>query len=173
MLTALWAREEGLPLNSKVAIAAGVLTIIDGLAAAALSFTEHSRSIGPSLLLSAFLILSTIFHAVRLRTLWMKPVGLPIASLSTASLALKLLILILEEQSKRRWIIGDKETWSSEETAGLSNRIGFYWLNVLLLKGYSAALSIAKLPIIDSKLLSESLWERIGHKWKTGKRSPS
>ncbi|GJC98969.1 hypothetical protein ColKHC_07795 [Colletotrichum higginsianum] len=166
-LTALWAREEGLPLNSKAAIAAAVLSIIDGLAAAALSFTEHSRSVGPSLLLSAFLVLSTIFHGVRLRTLWLKSVGVLIASLSTASLALKLVILVLEEQSKRRWIIGDKEAWSSEETAGLSNRIGFHWLNVLLLKGYSAALSIAKLPIIDSKLLSESLWERIGLKWKT------
>lgn len=156
-------------MNSKAAIAAAVLTIIDGLAAAALSFTEHSRSVGPSLLLSAFLVLSTIFHGVRLRTLWLKSVGVPIASLSTASLALKLVILVLEEQSKRRWIIGDKEAWSSEETAGLSNRIGFHWLNVLLLKGYSAALSIAKLPIIDSKLLSESLWERIGLKWKTGR----
>ncbi|KAK6213368.1 hypothetical protein QIS74_09370 [Colletotrichum tabaci] len=169
-LTALWAREEGLPLNSKAAIAAAVLTIVDGLAAAALSFTEHSRSVGPSLLLSAFLVLSTIFHGVRLRTLWLKSVGVPIASLSTASLALKLVILVLEEQSKRRWIIGDKEAWSSEETAGLSNRIGFHWLNVLLLKGYSAALSIAKLPIIDSKLLSESLWQRIGLKWKTASK---
>ncbi|KAF6832441.1 hypothetical protein CPLU01_06124 [Colletotrichum plurivorum] len=168
-LTALWAREESLSVDSRVEIAVGALTIVDGLAAATLSFTEHSKSVGHSLLLSAFLILSTIFDAVRLRTLWLKSVGVPIVSLSTASLALKLGILVLEEQSKRRWIIGDKDAWSSEETAGLSNRIGFYWLNVLFLKGYSSALSIAKLPIIDSQLLSESLWERIGHSWNTAK----
>ncbi|KAF6838319.1 hypothetical protein CMUS01_04702 [Colletotrichum musicola] len=169
-LTALWAREESLSVDSRVAIAVGALAIVDGLAAATLSFTEHTKSVGPSLLLSAFLILSTIFDAVRLRTLWLKSVGVPIVSLSTASLALKLAILVLEEQSKRRWIIGDKEVWSSEETAGLSNRMGFYWLNVLFLKGYSSALSIAKLPVIDSHLLSESLWERIGHSWDTASK---
>ncbi|KAF6815977.1 hypothetical protein CSOJ01_03246 [Colletotrichum sojae] len=169
-LTALWAREESLSVDSRVAIAVGALTIVDGLAAATLSFTEHSKSVGPSLLLSAFLILSTIFDAVRLRTLWLKSVGVPVVSLSTASLALKLAILVLEEQSKRRWIIGDKQAWSSEETAGLSNRMGFYWLNVLFLKGYSSALSIAKLPVIDSQLLSESLWERIGRSWNTASK---
>ncbi|OHE96342.1 hypothetical protein CORC01_08414 [Colletotrichum orchidophilum] len=165
-LTALWARDADLTLNKKTAVAAAALTILDGIFLAALSFTEHSRSLGPSLLLSVFLVLSTIFDAVRLRTLWVKSVGTPIVSLSTAAFALKFALLVQEEASKRRWIIDDASEYSSEETAGLFNRVGFHWLNSLLRKGYSSPLSIAKLPVIDRQLLSDSLWDRVGQKWK-------
>ncbi|KXH60895.1 hypothetical protein CSAL01_06382 [Colletotrichum salicis] len=133
-LTALWARDADLALNNKTAIAAAALTILDSVFVAGLSFTEHSRSLSPSLLLNAFLVLSTIFDA--------------------------------EEASKRRWIIGDSSECSSEETAGLFNRVGFHWLNSLLLNGFNSPLSIDKLPVIDRQLLSDSLWNRVGQKWR-------
>ncbi|KAK1623308.1 ABC multidrug transporter [Colletotrichum phormii] len=165
-LTALWACNTDLTLNRTAAIAAAALTTLDSIFVAALSYTEHSRSLSPSLLLSAFLALSTIFDAVHLRTLWVKSVGTPLVSLSTAAFALKFALLVQEEASKRRWIIDDSGECSSEETAGLFNRIGFHWLNSLLYKGYSSPLSIAKLPAIDRQLLSDSLWNRLGQKWK-------
>ncbi|KAK1675557.1 P-loop containing nucleoside triphosphate hydrolase protein [Colletotrichum godetiae] len=160
-LTTLWAR----------AIAAAVLTILDSVFVAGLSFTEHSRSLSPSLLLNAFLVLSTIFDAVRLRTLWIKSVGTPIVALSTATFGLKLALLVQEEASKRRWIIGNSSECSSEETAGLFNRVGFHWLNGLLLNGYKSPLSIDKLPVIDRQLLSDSLWNRVGQKWRNSPKT--
>ncbi|KAK1724964.1 P-loop containing nucleoside triphosphate hydrolase protein [Colletotrichum acutatum] len=150
----------------RTAIAAAALTILESVFVAGLSFTEHSRSLSPSLLLSAFLVLSTVFDAVRLRTLWVKSVGTPIVALSTAAFGLKIALLVQEEASKRRWIIDNSSECSSEETAGLLNRVGFHWLNGLLLNGYSSPLTIAKLPVIDRQLLSDPLWDRVGQKWR-------
>jgi hypothetical protein len=165
-LAALWAKDTNTTQDKRTTVAAAVLGILDCVAFAALSISEHSSSVGPSLLLDFYLLLSVIFDAVRLRTLWLKSVDTTIASLSSASLALKLVILVLEELSKRRWIIDGATSWSNEETAGLFSRTGFCWLNPLLLTGYSATLSVSKLPVIDRTLLSESLWERIGPKWE-------
>ncbi|KAL2873350.1 hypothetical protein SGCOL_011492 [Colletotrichum sp. CLE4] len=129
------------------------------------------RSLSPSLLLNAFLVLSTIFDAVRLRTLWIKSVGTPIVALSTATFGLELALLVQEEASKRRWIIDNSSECSSEETAGLFNRVGFHWLNGLLLNGYKSPLSIDKLPVIDRQLLSDSLWNRVGQKWRNSPKT--
>ncbi|KAK1624645.1 P-loop containing nucleoside triphosphate hydrolase protein [Colletotrichum phormii] len=120
---------------------------------------------------NAFLVLSTIFDAVRLRTLWVKSVGTPIVALSTAAFGLKLALLVQEEASKKRWIVGDSSECSSEETAGLFNRVGFHWLNSLLFNGYNSPLSIDKLPVIDRQLLSDSLWNRVGQKWRNSPKT--
>lgn len=70
------------------------LSILGCLGFVALSVSEHSKSVAPSLIPGFYLTLSTLIDAVRLRTLWLKPAPLRMTALFTASLALEMTILI-------------------------------------------------------------------------------
>lgn len=127
----------------------------------ALSFLEHSNSAGPSLLLETYLVVSILFDAVRIRTLWLGESKGVIPALFTSCLAIKIVIVVLEESGKKRWLLPSQRTCSTEITEGIFGRTLFVWLDKMMWKGYSNALSVVTLPQIDSQLLSDSLWQRI------------
>lgn len=131
------------------------------LTALTLSFFEHTKSAGPSLLLNLYLTISILFDAVRIRTLWLLSSDRAIAALSIVCLVVKVAVLILEECGKRQWLLPSQWPWSTEVTGGIFNRTLFVWLDSMMWKGYSNALAVVTLPDIDSHLLSESLWNRI------------
>ncbi|KAI0121749.1 hypothetical protein BJ170DRAFT_137603 [Xylariales sp. AK1849] len=162
VLVALWSLDGTTPQRTRASVPAAVLSMFECVVFMTLSFMEHQRSIGAPLLLDAYLLISILFDAVRVRTLWLKHVQLSIPILLTATIVFKLGILILEELGKRRWILPGKQPWSNEVTGGIFGRTLFAWLDRMMWKGYSSALAVKNLPDIDSALLSESLWGRIG-----------
>ena len=161
-LLALWSLGGPSTHQTRASVPAAALSMVECFIFMALSFSEHRKSAGSSLLLDAYLSISVILDIVRVRTLWLNHTKSSIAGLFTTCLAVKLVALILEESSKRRWLLTTPWVWSKEVTGGVFSRTLFAWLDRLMYTGYSSALSVAKLPDIDAKLLSQSLWERIG-----------
>lgn len=169
-LLALWSLGGASTHQTRASVPAAALSMVECLVFMALSFSEHRKSAGSSLLLDAYLSISVILDIVRVRTLWLNHTQASIAGLFTTCLAVKLVALILEESSKRRWLLPTSWIWSTEVTGGVFSRTLFAWLDRLLYTGYSSALSVGKLPDIDAKLLSRSLWDRIGPELEKSKK---
>jgi ATP-binding cassette, subfamily C (CFTR/MRP), member 1 len=163
---AQWFLEER---RTSAAIAAGFMTLAATIAAACLSFISHSRTPGPSLLLSTYLFFSLLCDIPRARTLWVMGYPGTIAGLFYATMGLKVISLSLEETSERRFIYRGEGSCPDEEAVGLINRTLFIWISDLIKQGYSHTLEVKDLPAIDHTLLSGHLWEAVGKGWDSSK----
>lgn len=120
-------------------IVASSLGLADALAVITLTLVHHERSLRPSATISIFLFLSIMIDIV---SFW-RLIPLGIDSLSgtfAAMLASKAITLALEVRNKKRLL---SEKWSHvgpEETSGILNRMSYWWMNCLLLKGYRGPL---------------------------------
>lgn len=121
----------------------------------------------PSFIINLYLIATALFDAARVRTRWLKNEGdgHALAAVMTASLAVKVVILLLEAREKRSLLLGLYSRFSVESTSGLISRSSFWWLNSLLISGHRTVLSVADLPAIHEKLDSESLGEQLQSAW--------
>lgn len=155
-------------LNTRFSIASAVLNLLAALCIVLLAHIEHTKSIRPSFLLTAYLFVSLVFDAARLRTEWLISLNKVYASVLSTSTALKLSLLILETIEKRRILIYRGTSPSRESTSGPLSRGFFVWLNSLLISGWATVLTGDGLPVISEKLSSEKLALRFGKSWATG-----
>lgn len=161
-LVALWSLDGQTHMHTQTSVPAAVLSMVECVVFMLLSFLEHTNSVGPSLLLDAYLLVSILFDVVRTRTMWLNHTNTWIAALFTICIMIKIGVLILEEYNKRKWLLPSHKRWSLEVTGGIFSRTLFVWLDKMMWKGYSNALAVATLPDIDADLLSKALWQRIG-----------
>ena len=150
-------------------IAASFISFASGLMLCALSYTEHTRSLRPSLLLNAYLLLSALLDVATLRTFWMAAVSTPIRALFTVSFSLKLVVLVLEAKEKGKYLRHGVQLGSPEATAGLYSQGLFWWLNPLLSTGFRRLLKPHDLYTLDEEMASELLNRRFWHAWDNGK----
>jgi ATP-binding cassette, subfamily C (CFTR/MRP), member 1 len=129
-----------------------------------LSYQEHTKSIRPSALLEVYLFFTLLFDAVRARTLWLV-IGDEIAIIFTTSLALKLLLLLLEAKRKNSYLASTEAQRGPEETSGAFGRVLFLWLISLINTGYRKILSLKDLYPLDEDLRSETVSARFEAAW--------
>ncbi|RAK99259.1 P-loop containing nucleoside triphosphate hydrolase protein [Aspergillus ibericus CBS 121593] len=158
----LWARHNII----RTAIPAISLSLVDALSITFLSAIEHNRSVRPSSLLSIYLFLSIGFDAVQVRTLFIRQYPPSLAALSAATVALKVLLLALEAQPKRRYLKSAHRDTSPESTSGIFARTIFWWLNRLFLTGFRKLLTIEDLFPTDEDLRSGPLRRKIRLAWE-------
>ncbi|KAJ8114351.1 hypothetical protein OPT61_g3746 [Boeremia exigua] len=142
---------------SRASNAAGFLA---SLAIILVSYLEHRKSLRPSVLLSIYLFLTLLLDTARTRTLWLTITSQSRTSdarLFTASLAIKVIILILESKQKVAWIQQDWKKHSPEERIGFFDMGLFIWLRQLFMAGYSSVLTIDNLYSLDPNLSSERM----------------
>ncbi|KAK1590443.1 ABC transporter [Colletotrichum navitas] len=143
------------------AAAASALSFLASLFMIGLSFAEHSRAPRPSMLLTGYMFFQILFDVAQARTSWlMARTSLStqlFARLFTASLAVKIVILIVEAQRKARWIRWTAEEHSPEETSGLFSLSVYFWLNRLFLHGYKKVLTIKDLYALDRGMIAETM----------------
>lgn len=120
-----------------------------------LSYLEHERSPAPSSLLFLFLLLTSIFDIARVRTLWTIGETAAIAGIFSASVAMKLVMVVLESWSKRKYLACDSRDRPREELAGFFSRTVFLWVGPLLLSGFRKWLVPSDLGPIDQALRSD------------------
>ncbi|RAH71082.1 P-loop containing nucleoside triphosphate hydrolase protein [Aspergillus aculeatinus CBS 121060] len=156
-----WARHN----LTRTAIPAIVLSLVDSISITVLTALEHDRSLRPSSLLSIYLLLSTLFDAVQVRTLFIRHFPSPLEALAAASVALKLVLLMLEAQSKRKYLKSPYRVVSPESTSGIFARTVFWWLNGLFLRGFRKLLTVENLFPTDEALNSSRLGRRIRRAW--------
>jgi ATP-binding cassette subfamily C (CFTR/MRP) protein 1 len=89
-LLILWVSSDNLRTPSSIPAAA--LSFVNSLALGQLSYLEHTRSLQPSTLITAYLLLSLLFDATQARTLYLRANSNVLAAVFTASIALKLAV---------------------------------------------------------------------------------
>jgi ATP-binding cassette subfamily C (CFTR/MRP) protein 1 len=156
-------------LNTHFSLAAAILNLTASFLILILAHFEHVKSIRPSFLLTAYLFVSLLLDAARLRTEWLISVNVSYAAVMSASTALKLALLVLETIEKRKILISVSEVAPSKEsTSGPFSRGFFVWVNSLLMSGWGTALTNDDLPAIYEKLSSEKLAVRFDTAWRRG-----
>lgn len=139
-----------------------------------MTYASHTQFLQPLLFLSAFLSITLVFDLVTIYT-FLHRTGLgTLARLTCILPALKFVLVILEEISKRSLIIAEnRDQLGSEMTAGFWNRSTFLWINPLLLFGFRRILNNDALPDISLQFGSNMLyrdfkicWDKQDHKAK-------
>jgi ATP-binding cassette subfamily C (CFTR/MRP) protein 1 len=148
-----------------------VLAFLDALGLCVLSHSEHLRSIRPSDIINAYLLLTVPFDIARIRTLWLNGQANSVAAAFSSAFAVKLLILIAEAVEKRPILLDRYRNSSPEFTSGLYSRSFFWWLNKLMTTGFRRVLTSEDLYPIDIDMSSEYLSE-VSHKdWQNAKQA--
>ncbi|PYH92309.1 multidrug resistance-associated protein [Aspergillus ellipticus CBS 707.79] len=142
-----------------------VLELLAALAIVVLVDLEHVRTIRPSFLLSAYLFVTLLLDLARVRTAWLISDSRAYSACLATSVALRLLLLVLENVEKRKWLLPDEKNRSVESVSGPFNRGLFAWLNGLLRRGYTVLLTGDTLPAIHEKLASSNLANRFSDAW--------
>ncbi|KAK0619996.1 ABC transporter [Immersiella caudata] len=167
-LLVLWSSPSS-TYSTPVVIASSTLGLCVALGLGALSPIEHHKSSRPSFLITAYLLISVLFDAARVRTAWLLGGNDRVAGVLSASLAAKLLMLILEAVDKRRFLIQSYRYLSYETTSGLLSRCVFWWLVPLLSDGWKRILSVGDLFSINERLASGKVAEDLQTVWKQEK----
>ncbi|KAF4944552.1 hypothetical protein FGADI_12608 [Fusarium gaditjirri] len=153
-------------LNTRFSLAAAILNLLVAFAILLLAHVEHVKSVRPSFILTAYLFVSLLFDAARLRTEWLMSLNIAYAATLSTSAIFKLALLVLETVEKRRILISSEKPISKESTSGPFSRGFFVWLNSLLISGWATVLTNNDLPTIYERLSSEKLAVRFGKSWK-------
>jgi hypothetical protein len=161
-LLALWSLDS--TPRTRTSIPETVIGVIEGLVIAALSYTEHLKSDRPSPLLSTYLFLTIILDIALARTFFIRDGLQTIAIIFTTTVAVKCILLVLEETPKRRWTINEKEP-VRETSVGVVNRSLFLWLNPLFWRGTKSILTIDHLGPLHGKLASKPLLDQLEATW--------
>ncbi|KAE8393320.1 multidrug resistance-associated protein [Aspergillus alliaceus] len=156
--------------RGRESLAGAILELVAALAAVILIDLEHVRSIRPPFLVSAYLFATLLLDIVRVRTAWLSDSQAYSACLSS-SLAIKLLLLILENVEKQKWLVPSQKVRSGESLSGPFSRGLFVWLNGLLRQGYSGPLTGNALPTIHEKLSSRDLSAQFAGSWARSNQS--
>lgn len=134
-----------------VVLAASILMLV-------VSFYEHARSARSSTVLNVYLAFTLLFDIVQLRTLWLigsKDDGNSQSTLAytfTASVTLKVIILLQEAQSKVKWALWDESEHSPEEHSSIYSLSVYYWLRGLFAMGYRKVLTNDDLYSLDQTM---------------------
>ncbi|RFU32078.1 hypothetical protein B7463_g4239, partial [Scytalidium lignicola] len=150
---------------TNVTVPAAVLSFLAAIAVLALSRLEDSRTVRPSSLLNIYLLISLVFDAVQVRTLYLRHDDPPILGLFTADVTLKALLLFLEGRSKRRYLKSPYNEYPPEAISGILNRSFFWWINPILATGFRKILTLDDLWKSDPALLSAPLCEQMIKSW--------
>ena len=155
--------------KTRTSIASAALTFVTSVALFALSYVEHFYSVRPSSILTAYFLFSLLFDIVHTRTLWLIHDHHSIASVFTASVAVKILLLISEMKEKSRILRSDEKVYPPESLSGLINASMFWWLNPLLNNGSRNQLALNDLSTVDEEMLAANLESRLESAWSSGK----
>ena len=102
-----------------------------------------------------------------MRTLWLQLGRNAIAGVFTASVVTKGVLLFLESHEKRAFLKSPYREYPPEALASIMNTSVFYWINQLMLRGYSAVMGVKDLFVVDRALASDSLEKTVLGAWSS------
>ena len=148
-------------------VISSVLSFVAALLVCYLSFLENGRSVRPSTCLVLYLLVSSVCDGASLAAQpRLRGHPSPKVALTCGCVIVKLVLLLLESQSKRPILRDPYAQWPPEALAGVLNRGFSWWVNGVLIKGNVKILSRADLPSLDDELSSERLRREMQKAWK-------
>ncbi|THZ12732.1 P-loop containing nucleoside triphosphate hydrolase protein [Aureobasidium pullulans] len=148
-----------------ISITANTLLVLDAVAICILSWYEHWRSSKPSSILGVYLLFTAMTDIVRIRTLWLLD-DTALGSLLTASLAIKLVMIVLEETAKTS-THREKSHQVMDQVSGIYGKSLFWWVNGVLRQGYHKTFVLPDLSSLDRTMMAEDLVARFQVYWIT------
>lgn len=135
--------------RTSTSIPSAVLGLASSAIIIGLSFVEHIKSTRPSFLLTVYLLLSIMFDATQIPTLWLTH-RVVIAAVQSAVLGTK------RNRAKTSYL---KSTYKA--TCGIVDLSFVWWLNGLFLSGWRKIIGSRDLFALDPGLSSGSTGERL------------
>jgi ATP-binding cassette, subfamily C (CFTR/MRP), member 1 len=142
-----------------------VVSAAVGSGLCALSIVEHRRSIRPSSFLILYLLACIIRDVIQLTAPVPNHVKDQNSALTASRLLISMVLLISESRSKTAVLNLKYQDLSPEETAGILERVSFWWINLILRKGLKSVLTADDLPSVDAELSSKALRGIILQAW--------
>lgn len=172
--TALLACWKVYPIQAtNIPVVSSALGLCVAVVLAITSAAAHRASPRPSLTITGFLLVSILLDMPRVRTTCLlDDSNKAVAGLMSASLAAKVVLLVLESIGKRSILAEAYARLSLEETSGLFSRGFFTWLIPLLRAGSRGALKLGDLFVIHQKLNSNAAFEQLQEALKKSKSLP-
>lgn len=167
----LWSES---PLESQLAQAAAIMSTISAACMCIMAVVGHIFFLRPPSFLSLALTTTMIFDIGTTWTYFHRNGLESIAKLHIPLPVLKLLLIGLEEASKRSLIRSEalRSTLGQEAFAGFWNRSVLLWVNPILWFGFRQEITMHLLPRVGPHLEAETLYRIFRHRWsKTKKRS--
>lgn len=170
-LLAVWAAQPAGALGRvrTASVAASCVSFLASLVFCALTYAEHARSLRPSAILNAYLLISLLLDGAILRTFWMSDLSSSVRAVFTASFALKACLLVLEAKEKAGFVLMSGRQRNPELTSGLYSRGLLSWLNPLLLDGFRRLLKPADLYALDKSMKAAALNDNFWITWIKGR----
>ena len=168
ILLVLWSLDKATQTN--VSVSAAAVNLVVALQFVAVSWIEDERSVGPSSLLNIYLLLTVLLDLAQVRTLWIKNHKVPIAAAFTSSIATKVALLFLEAHEKRSYLKKEYQDLPPESTSGIINRSLLWWINSLFRRGFRALIAFDDLYMLDKRLTTAGLGDKIQSTWDRRKR---
>lgn len=160
-------------LRTSATVAAAALAFSDAIALSILSHFEHLHTIRPSPIINVYLLLTLLFDIARSRTLWLAGTSGSIATVFTAAVGVKTVILVAEAIEKRGILLPRYQSSSPEVTSGIYSRSFFWWLNTLMTTGFRRVIHNEDLYPIDEDMTSSVLQNQAQSAWNTANKTRS
>jgi ATP-binding cassette, subfamily C (CFTR/MRP), member 1 len=157
-------------LKTQATIAYVVVNLFATFCLAIASNFEHYRNPRPSSPISIYLVLSFVFDCARIRTLYATESIRTLGIMATVQAVLKFLLLVLEVKEKRSWLRNPKDFPAPESTANFFNRLTFFWVNPLLMRGYKNPLQEGDLFEVQDQIVGEKNLLAFAEKWEKCKQ---
>ncbi|KAB8278602.1 P-loop containing nucleoside triphosphate hydrolase protein [Aspergillus minisclerotigenes] len=146
-------------------IPAATLGLANAIIIIGLSYVEDRKSTRPSSLLTVYLLLSILFNATQVRTLWLTH-RIPTAAVQSSSTGTKLAMLLLELREKTSYPQSPYRDYPPEATSGIVN-LSFVWgINRLFMTGYRKLMGNRDLYDLEPGLASGLAGERLKREWE-------
>lgn len=160
----LWSQS---PLESQLAQVAAVMTSISAACMTVMVVVGHLFFLRPPSFLGLALTITMIFDIGTTWTYFHRNGLEPIARLHIPLPALKLVLIGLEEFSKRKLIRSEalRSSLGQEALAGFWNRSLLLWVNPLLAFGFRREITMDMLPGVGPHLGAELLYQNFRRHW--------
>jgi ATP-binding cassette subfamily C (CFTR/MRP) protein 1 len=153
-------------IKTNTTIVSAVVTLFATFALAVASNYEHYRNARPSSPIGIYLVVTWVFDVAKVRSLIAIEHGKPLAYMQAISAAVKLGLVVLELKEKRAWLVDPKAFPAPESTANFFNRLTFFWVNPLLLRGYKKPLHEGDLFEVQDQIIGEKNLLAFAERWE-------
>lgn len=153
-------------IKTQATVANVMVVLLATFTLAVVSNFEHYRNARPSSPIGIYLTITFIFDLARVRTLYAIQDAKPLANMLLLATLIKFGLLVLELKEKRAWLLNGRDFPAPESTANFYNRLTFFWVNPLLLKGFKNPIQEHDLYEVQDQIIGEKNILALAEKWE-------
>jgi hypothetical protein len=153
-------------IKTNTTVVSAIINLFATFTLAIVSNFEHYRNPRPSSPIGIYLVLTWVFDVGKVRTLFAIRDGRPLGYMAAVSAIFKFALVVLELKEKRAWLKDPKAFPAPESTANFFNRLTFFWVNPLLLRGYAEPIQENDLFEVQDQIVGEKNLLAFAERWE-------